>query len=166
MKKDIEHGAEGTELDSEMGYNESRVYELGFHLDPELPLEEAKKTYQSLRDIISAAGEIVAEGDPQKVQLAYTISRSVDHMRRDYDNAYFAWIAYAAETVGHDSVLAAAKAEGNIIRFLDIRTEKEAAQHAAEMHEIFAKAAALNSAAVLDEVSDTDLDQALKEAGA
>ena len=165
MKKEIDNGAEGTELETEAGYNESRVYELGFHLDPELPFEEAKKSYQSLREVISAAGTIVAEGQPQKVQLAYTISRSVDHMRRDYDSAYFAWIAYEAEGAGHDSVLLAARGEQNIIRFLDIRTEKDLAMHAAEMHEIYAKAAELNALAPED-VSDTDLDQALMEAGA
>ena len=162
MKKEIDHGAEGTELETEAGYNESRVYELGFHLDPELPSEEAKKTYQALRDTIGASGTIIAEGEPQKVQLAYTISRSVDHMRRDYDNAYFAWIAYEAEGAGHETVLAAARAEMNIIRFLDIRTEKELALHAAAMHEIYAKAAALNGAPV-EEAPDTDLDAALKE---
>ena len=165
MKKEIDHGAEGTELETEAGYNESRVYELGFHLDPELPVEEAKKTYQSLRDVISAAGTIVAEGQPQKVQLAYTISRSVDHMRRDYDSAYFAWIAYEAEGAGHDTVLATARGEQNIIRFLDIRTEKDLAMHAAEMHEIYAKAAEQN-VTPSEDVSDTDLDAALKEAGA
>jgi ribosomal protein S6 len=161
MKKEIDHGAEGTELETEAGYNESRVYELGFHLDPELPTEEAKKVYQALREVVRANGTVIAEGDPQKVQLAYTISRSVDHMRRDYDTAYFAWIAYEAEGPGHDAVTLAAKSEGNIIRFLDIRTEKEVALHAAEMHEIFAKAA--EQKPVLDEVSDIELDAALKD---
>ena len=28
---------------------EPRVYELGFHLDPELPIEEVKKAYQAMR---------------------------------------------------------------------------------------------------------------------
>lgn len=165
MKKEIDHGAEGTELETEAGYNESRVYELGFHLDPELPSEEAKKTYQLLRDIIAASGTIIAEGEPQKVELAYTISRSVDHLRRDYDRAYFAWIAYEAEGAGHETVLAGARAELNIIRFLDIRTEKELALHAAEMHEIYAKAAELSDASS-EEALDTDLEAALKEAGA
>jgi len=161
MKKEIDHGAEGTELETEAGYNESRVYELGFHLDPELPTEEAKKIYQALREVVRSNGTVVAEGDPQKVQLAYTISRSVDHMRRDYDTAYFAWIAYEAEGPGHDAVTAAAKNEQNIIRFLDIRTEKEVAIHAAEMHEIFAKSAELKASS--DDVSDTELDAALKD---
>lgn len=165
MKKEFDNGTDGTELETEAGYNESRVYELGFHLDPELPSDEAKKVYQVLRDIVSGAGEIVAEGQPQKVQLAYTISRSVDHVRRDYDSAYFAWIAYEATSEGHEVVLGAAKSEMNIIRFLDIRTERDLAIHAAEMHEIYAKAA-VEAAIAPEEVSDTDLDQALKEVDA
>ncbi len=162
MKNIFDNGAESTEQETEAGYNESRVYELGFHLDPELPVEEAKKSYQTLRDTVSEAGTIVAEGHPQKVQLAYTISRSVNHLRRDYDTAYFAWIAYEAEGAGHEAVLLRAREEANIIRFLDIRTEKDLVLHAAEMHEIYAKAADLNIITP-EESADNDLDAALKE---
>jgi hypothetical protein len=55
---------------------ELRVYELGFHLDPELPETEAKKTYQAIRDRIAESGSIIAEGEPTKIPLAYTISRT------------------------------------------------------------------------------------------
>ncbi len=46
---------------------EPRVYELGFHLDPELPQEEVKKTYQAIRDAIAAAGTVIADEDPARV---------------------------------------------------------------------------------------------------
>jgi len=161
-KKDIEHGAGSTEQELEAGYNESRVYELGFHIDPELPQEEVKKTYQALRE---KASRLVAEGEPQKIPLAYTIYKKVQGGgRRDFDSAYFAWIAYEADGAEHDALVAAAAAEGRIIRFLDTRTDKEAAVHAAEMHEIYARLGegreAQDSGA-----SDTELDAALKEAG-
>ncbi len=165
MKNIFGNGAESTEPTTEAGYNESRVYELGFHLDPELPQEEAKKTYQAIREQIAANGQVVAEGEPQKVQLAYTISRSENHIRRDFDSAYFAWIAYEAETAGHAAIQEVAKSEIRIIRFIDIRTDKDAAIHAAEMHEIYAKAARETETSV-EEVSDTELDAALKEAEA
>ncbi len=74
MNTEIENGAGSTEQELEAGYNESRVYELGFHIDPELPQEEVKKTYQALRE---KASSLVAEGEPQKIPLAYTISRKV-----------------------------------------------------------------------------------------
>ena len=63
----------------EMEGSEPRVYELGFHLDPELSSEEVKKAYESTREFIAKKSTIVAEGEPQMVQLAYTIS----HEHRD-----------------------------------------------------------------------------------
>jgi ribosomal protein S6 len=161
MNTEIEDGAGSTEQELEAGYNESRVYELGFHIDPELPQEEVKKTYQSLRE---KASTIVAEGEPQKIPLAYTISQKVQGGgRRDFDSAYFAWFAYEADLAGHEAVLEAAKAESRLLRYIDLRTEKDAAIHAAEMHEIYAKMGETNQAEA--EVNDTELDAALKEAG-
>jgi ribosomal protein S6 len=146
--------------------SELRVYELGFHLDPELPQEEAKKTYQALKERITKGGTLVAEGEPQKVQLAYTISRSENHVRRDFDSAYFAWIAYETNGAGHDAAIEAAQAENRIIRFLDIRTEKDAATHAAEMHEIYAQSAREAEVTMAgEETVDAELDAALKEVG-
>ena len=150
---------EGTDL------SETRVYELGFHLDAELPQEEVKKVYQGIRDRISAVGTIVSEGEPTKVPLAYTISRQETTGRRDFDSAFFCWIAYETDAAGHDDVLTIARGESSIIRFLDIRTTHEAAKHSAEMHELFAKEALEQGQTEEEEAADADLDQALKEAG-
>ncbi|MDB5264891.1 MAG: hypothetical protein JWN64_462 [Parcubacteria group bacterium] len=159
-KETKEKEVEVTEEDSA----EVRVYELGFHIDPELPQEEVKKVYQGLRDVAAKAGSIVAEGLPQKVQLAYTIFRSETTGRRDFSTAHFAWIAYEVDGKGHDAVTEAVRAETRIVRFLDIRTEKEAAAHAAEMHEIYAKMPEMETAPAED-VAEVELDAALKEVG-
>jgi ribosomal protein S6 len=116
--------------------SEPRVYELGFHLDPELPTEEVKKAYQAVRSTVSEHGTVVAEGEPEKIQLAYTISRQEVSGRRDFDSAYFSWIAYEATPENHSAVIATAGANARIIRFIDLLTTKEAARHAVEMHEI------------------------------
>lgn len=142
---------------------ETRVYELGFHLDGELPQEEVKKVYQGIRDRITAVGSVVAEGEPTKVPLAYTISRQETTGRRDFDSAFFCWIAYEVDGAGHEDIATFVRAESSIIRYLDIRTSKEAAKHAAEMHELFAKAAL--EAPAEEDVSEVELDAALKEAG-
>jgi ribosomal protein S6 len=118
---------------------EARVYELGFHLDPELPTEEMKKAYQAIRETISKKGTIVAEGEPQKIQLAYTISRQDVSGRRDFDSAYFSWIAYEAMASDHAEIIAAAGAEKRIIRFIDVLTTKEAARHASELRALSMK---------------------------
>lgn len=164
MTKNIENGGDTTELELEAGYNESRIYELGFHIDPELPETEVRKTYQTIRDLIAEKGSVIAEGEPQHVQLAYTISRQEPTGRRDFTSAFFSWIAYETDGAGHAAVVEAAGAEKRIARFIDLRTTREMAQHSAEMREIYAKAN-MEEAGVEDEVSDVELDAALKEAG-
>lgn len=121
---------------------EPRVYELGFHLDPELPQEEVKKAYGDIRGRIAAVGTIIAEGEPVKIPLAYTISRMETGGRRDFNSVFFCWIAYEADGAGHEKVAATAREDSRIVRFLDIRTTVDEAKHSAEMQELFAQMAA------------------------
>ncbi len=157
--KDMEVGAEDAlEMSAE-----PRVYELGFHIDPELPSDEVKKAYQAVREVIANKSEIVAEGAPQKVALAYTISRQETSGRRDFDSAHFSWIVYEATPEVHAEVVAFAGADKKLVRFIDLLTDKEAARHAVEMHEL-----ALKMPEVTEDTeastSGTDLDVALENA--
>lgn len=161
-EKEIEHGTDGTEHELEQGNNDTRVYELGFHIDPELPQEEVKKTYQGIREKIAGVGVIVAEGEPEKIPLAYTIYRSETTGRRDFSSAYFAWIAYETDTEGHEAVASMARSESRLVRFLDLRTTKEGAKHSAEMHEMMLRA---EEAPSEEETPEQELDAALKDAG-
>ena len=159
-KKDIEKEEVVDEDDSA----EPRVYELGFHLDPELSETEAKKAYAGIKGVVEENGTIVAEGEAEKVQLAYTISRTENSGRRDFDSAYFCWIAYEAAGPGHEAIADAARMEKRIIRFLDIRTTKEESRHSAEMRELREKAP--EPAHAESKVSDAELDAALETAAA
>jgi len=143
------------EMENDLGGDglETRVYELGFHLDPDLAQEDVKKAYQAVRDRIAAVGTIVAEGEPTKIPLAYTISRMDTTGRRDFDTAFFCWIAYETNNQGHEDIAAMARENTLIIRFLDLRTTKDAAQHSAEMQEIFAQAAAAAAAGAYEDDS-------------
>lgn len=154
-----------TDVQEDGDLTETRVYELGFHLDGELPQEEAKKAYQGIRDRITAVGAVVAEGEPTKVPLAYSISRQETTGRRDFDSAFFCWIAYETDGAGHEDISEFVRSQSNIIRFLDIRTTRDAAKHAAEMHELFAKAALEQPAPEEEVAAEAELDAALKEAG-
>jgi len=157
--KEIENEGE-TELENEA---DLRVYELGVHLDPELPTEGVKKAYKALRDLIEAHGTIVAEGEPQMIQLAYTISRQETSGRRDFSSAYFCWIAYETSALPHADVLTAVNANKHIVRFIDLVTTKEAARHAVEIREFTTKAPE-----PVEEVevptADVELDAALQSA--
>lgn len=139
-----------------------RVYELGFHLDPELPSEEVKKAYQAIRELVSEKGPLVAEGEPLKIPLAYTISRQETTGRRDFDSAFFAWIAYETSAAQHAEVLEAIKANKYIVRFIDLVTTKDAARHAFELRELALKAPEQDGAG--EEAADAELDAAIEGA--
>lgn len=147
-------------IDVEEAGNEPRVYELGFHLDPELPTEEVKKAFEAIRDMVSSKGELVAEGEPQKIPLAYTISRQETSGRRDFDSAYFSWIVYEALPEAHEEVIESTKGDKRIIRFIDLLTTKEAARHSAEMRELSMKAPEKEE--VTEEAAGAELDAALE----
>ncbi len=74
------------------------------------------------------------------IQLAYTISRQETSGRRDFNSAYFCWIAYEANTEKHNEVITFAGAEKRIVRFIDLVTTKEAARHSVEIREFETKA--------------------------
>jgi len=157
MAKNLDESVQGEEFEMDSG---PRVYELGFHLDPELPTEEVKKAYQAVRGTVTGKGTLVAEGEPEQIQLAYTISRQETTGRRDFTTAHFAWIAYEATPSDHTEIIAAAGAEKRIIRFIDVVTTKDAARHAVEMRELAAKTPAPREEGT--EVASTELDTALE----
>lgn len=147
---------------SEDSGTEPRVYELGFHLDPELPTEEVKKAYQEIRKFVEEMGTLVAEGEPEKIQLAYTISRQDTGGRRDFDSAYFAWIVYETTPLKHDEVITSADVDKRIVRFIDLLTTKDAARHSVEMHELSMKAP--ERAEETETAAGAELDAAIENA--
>ena len=161
--KQKEERAEAREEENSENSAEPRVYELGFHIDPELSQKEVKRIFQEMKTIAENAGALIATSEPEKIQLAYTISHMEHTGRHDFSAAFFVWIAYEATSAAHEKVIAAAHAEKNIFRFIDISTTKEAALHAAEQYEMRARVSE-KSTTKDDAVSEEQLNAALEEA--
>lgn len=158
MAKNTEH--EDFVVEESAG-TEPRVYELGFHLDGDLPTEEARKTYEGIRGAIAEKATVITEGEPVKIQLAYTISRSEQAGRRDFNTAFFCWIAYEADASAHEDIVKAIGEEDRVIRFIDILTTKEQALHSKEVADLSVKMAEEEVSG--DVLMDSELDEALKE---
>jgi ribosomal protein S6 len=132
-KAKIVEEVESVEADS----LESRIYELGAHLDPELSESDMKKAYSKIRKSIEDKGEILAEGEPTKIPLAYTISVKNTIGRRDFNSAFFFWIAYVAQVSDHGALIESFTEDKNIIRYIDLKTTKELAEYSSQMQELF-----------------------------
>lgn len=161
MAKKLEAETRASDVLEDVG-DESRVYELGFHLDPELPVEEVKKTYRAIRELVEGKGTLVAEGNPEKIQLAYTVSRQEVAGRRDFDSAYFSWIVYETSASNHAEILTTVSANKHVIRFVDLLTTKDAARHAVEMRELSVKAPKRAEGTEAPVAVGTELDAALE----
>ncbi len=121
--------------ENEVNNSEPRVYELGFHIDPDLPKQKVKELFQAIKDSIGKVGTVIAVGEPHRLALAYTISRMEREGRHDFSSAFFAWIAYQANVEAHEQVIEMIKEHNDVFRHIDIGTTKEIAEHAAIQHE-------------------------------
>ncbi len=104
---------------------DSKVYELGFHLSSNLTEEEVEKEVSAIKTGINkAAGSTVSEESPKLVPLAYTIEVHSDSGNKKFDKAYFGWVKFEMEPENISKVSEFAKADKNIIRFLLSKTDK------------------------------------------
>ncbi len=160
VKKQNEEVVQDTAIEESAG--EVRVYEVGFHIDPELSQDDVKQVFKSIKDTCASVGTVVATGAPEKIKLAYTISRMEHAGRHDFSTSSFAWIAYEASIEGHSKVLETVSSDKRIFRFIDLVTTKEEAEHSAEQREIIARTQE-NQEGVSEAVSEKELDVALGE---
>lgn len=115
--------------------DETRVYELGFNIDPDLPKQKVKELFQSIKTSISDGGTVIVVGEPHRLQLAYTISRMERAGRHDFSSAFFGWVAYQADEEAHAHIMEMIKEHNDVFRYIDIRTTIDAVKHAAIQHE-------------------------------
>ncbi len=121
--------------EDDLDYEELRAYELGFHIDAELPKQKVKELFQSLKKSIESVGTVISVGEPHRTTLAYTISLMEHSGRHDFSSSFFGWIAYDANGPAHTKIMEIVKGQSDIFRYIDLRTTKEEAQHAATQHE-------------------------------
>ncbi len=105
---------------------EPRVYELGYHLIPVLNDEDVEKEREALlATITTLGGEIIDEGKPSLIHLAYPIDKVLNNKRTYYEQAYFGWIKFILSPDQLVFVKKDVEREKNILRYLLIKTVKE-----------------------------------------
>lgn len=105
--------------------NKTPVYEVGFHIVPTVGDEGVSAVVEKIRKLIGDA-EVVAEGAPQKMSLAYTIEIAAGGKRQKYSEAYFGWIKFATDDRAALPALEAALRDmKEVMRSLIIQTVRE-----------------------------------------
>ena len=113
--------------------NTTPVYEIGFHVVPTVGEDGVSAVVESVRKALGDA-EIISEGFPKKITLAYQVERPSGSATADgatqgkyekYTESYFGHIKFAMEREGVTAFTTAIRALQPILRFLIIETVRE-----------------------------------------
>ncbi|MDO8183715.1 MAG: 30S ribosomal protein S6 [bacterium] len=107
---------------------ETKLYELGYLFSPLVPVEDvAVAISKSIKEVIEALGGKVVDGlDPKMNRLTYTISKSVEHRRTSYSEAYFGAIRFNLWPGSLASLEEKFKLDASILRYTIISLPKDA----------------------------------------
>lgn len=101
------------------------IYEVGFHLVPTIAEDGVGAAVEKIRKIIGDDAEIISEGYPQKMTLAYVIERAAQGRREKYGESWFGWIKFAQKREKMPAIEAALNASREVLRSLIIETVRE-----------------------------------------
>lgn len=103
-----------------------RVYELGYLLSPAVQEGDVESRVADLKGFITAkGGEIIAEGAPEFIDLAYPMTHVVENKRSTYDQASFGWIKFTIDPASVPMIAEEVAAHIDVIRHLLISTVAE-----------------------------------------
>lgn len=100
------------------------VYEIGFHLVPQIGEEGVSSAVETIRKQLGDS-EIIAEGYPQKMTLAYVVERSAHGKVEKYSESYFGHIKFAADREHIQALREALSGMDEIMRYLLVETTRE-----------------------------------------
>ncbi len=148
-----------------------RIYEVGYHINPDTKEEDLDKVVTTLREAIKAArGSFIAEGAPSLMKLAYPISLREGEKSVEYDRGYFGWIKFEAPIAAAQAIEAFLKQNKGFFRFLVFQTVREdtrAKMKAPQLREVkrtdVIKQAPRRVEEVSAPVSEEDLEKALQD---
>lgn len=78
--------------------NDKKVYEVSALLVPELETAELSQVIESVKGkLISLEAEIIEEGGPTHIQLAYTVEKHINNKIKRADYAHYYWVKFAVD---------------------------------------------------------------------
>lgn len=105
----------------------NQVYELGFHMLSSFSEDELEFAVDALRNTITKyGGSFIAEGTPELIDLAYTMTINEGGKHTKYDKAYFGWLKFEMDAASA-SLLKKEDLEENksLLRYILIKTLRE-----------------------------------------
>ena len=105
---------------------ESRVYELGFFLIPQIAEDKVSAKVDGLKkNVETQGGKVFAEGEPVFKELAYEITTLVANKHYKYTDGYFGWLKFDMPVDKITAFELDMKQNADLIRFTILKTVRE-----------------------------------------
>jgi len=110
--------------------NDNLVYEVGFHLLPNMDESNVPTEALKIKSIIEEnEGVIISDEIPKMIPLAYDISKVIDTKRQKFNKAYFGWVKFEMDPSKILNVKTKVENLANVLRFIIVKTVKEDTMH-------------------------------------
>ncbi len=104
----------------------TQVYELGFHLSPDIGDENVAKEFGDIKALIEeAGGTFISEEAPHSMPLAYDMEKVIANKKNTYSKAYFGWVKFELTSDKLAAIKIKLDEMVTVIRFLLIKTVRE-----------------------------------------
>lgn len=104
----------------------SRVYELGYHIGSSVAEDAVSVEVETLKSILAKhGGEIISEGNPEMIDLAYTIRKRFESGYQNFDRAYFGWIKFEGAGEKLEDLKEDLDDVDSVIRYIIVKTVRE-----------------------------------------
>jgi len=125
MSQADEAFTQATDASTEAEVQAPQIYEVGFHLVPTIAEDGVGAAVEKIRKLIGEDAELISEGYPQKMQLAYQVERAAQGKREKYNESWFGWIKFAQAKEKIPALEQALNASREVLRSLIIETVRE-----------------------------------------
>ena len=103
-----------------------QIYELGYLILPSLAEDKALQAAEAIKSLVSANGGSVFAGEnPFKIDLAYTMAKTVGASRYVVNDAYIGWTKFELEPEKLEDLRAGVDKMDEVLRFLLVKAPKE-----------------------------------------
>src|SRR3989338_1410028 len=103
-----------------------QIYELGYLILPSLAEDRVLQAAEAIKSLVSANdGRVFAGEDPIKIDLAYTMSKTVGASKYVVNEAYIGWVKFELEPEKLGGVKVGVEKMNEVLRFLLIKAPKE-----------------------------------------
>ncbi len=116
-------------------FDDRNSYEFAFHVLPTVAEGEVASVVDAIKTHIAKTGEIISEENPERVELAYPIVKSMEGKNRKFTSAYFGWVRFKLEADKLGALMDDLSIETRILRHLLIKLTREEEVHPFRFHE-------------------------------